>query len=247
MKWNSYRDFWTDMKINILTIFPDMFAPLRMSMLGRAIDNGIIELNITDIRDYTTDRHNRVDDTPYGGGAGMIMRAGPLLDALADVQTADSHTVVLAPAGCLYTQKKAREYAEKEHLILIAGHYEGIDARVYEKAEELVSVGDYIVTGGELPSMLIADSVVRLLDGVLRRESTEDESFENGLLEYPQYTKPQEIHGMKVPDVLLSGDHGAIKEWRRTQSLRLTRENRPDLYEKFMQSEKKNLTSEGQE
>ena len=159
----------------------------------------------------------------------MIMRAGPLLDALADVQTADSHTVVLAPAGCLYTQKKAREYAEKEHLILIAGHYEGIDARVYEKAEELVSVGDYIVTGGELPSMLIADSVVRLLDGVLRRESTEDESFENGLLEYPQYTKPQEIHGMKVPDVLLSGDHARIGQWRRAESMNTTLLVRPDL------------------
>ena len=235
------------MKITFLTMCPqDYDSFLKTPVIRRAAEKCICSFEVKDIRPYAGGSFRHIDDSPYGGGAGMIMRAGPLLDALAEVQQADSHTVVLAPAGCLYTQKKAREYAEKDHLILIAGHYEGIDARVYEKADELVSVGDYIVTGGELPSMLIADSVVRLLDGVLRKASTDDESFENGLLEYPQYTKPQEVHGMKVPDVLLSGNHGAIEAWRKEQSLRLTEKNRPDLYEKYLTAQK-NLTGDGQE
>ncbi len=221
---------------------------LKTPVIARAVERKICEIEVKDIRPYAGGSFRHIDDSPYGGGAGMILRAGPVLDALKDVRQEGSHTVILAPAGVLYNQKKAREYAEKDHLILIAGHYEGMDARIYEKVDELVSLGDYIVTGGELPSMIIADSVVRLLDGVLRKASTEDESFENGLLEYPQYTKPREIEGMKVPDVLLSGDHGAIEKWRRQQSLRITKKQRPDLFARYeLSEEEKSLIEDDQE
>ena len=226
------------MKINILTIFPDMFAPLRMSMLGRAIDNGIIELNITDIRDYTTDRHNRVDDTPYGGGAGMVMQVQPVMDAY-DAKGCGGRVIYMSPRGAVLSEDLARDLAEEDEITMICGHYEGIDQRVLDRlgAEE-VSIGDYVLTGGELPAMVLVDTVARFIDGVLAGEdSVNDESIYSGLLEYPQYSKPREYDGDEVPEILLSGNHGEIDLWRWEQSLKLTKERRPDLFEKYLKSE----------
>ena len=237
------------MKITFLTMFPESFGSfLETPVIQRAADQGICTFEVTDIRPFAGGSFRHIDDSPYGGGAGMILRPGPVLDALDSVRTEGAYTAVLAPAGKRFTQKKAREYAEKEHLILICGHYEGVDARIYEEADELISVGDYIVTGGELPAMIVCDAVVRLLDGVLRRESTDDESFEDGLLEYPQYTKPRVCRGKEVPAVLLSGNHEAIRKWRRKQSLLLTRKNRPDLFAQYpLSEEEKSLIEDDQE
>ena len=203
------------MKINILTIFPDMFAPLRMSMLGRAIDNGIIELDITDIRDYTTDRHNRVDDTPYGGGAGMVMQVQPILDAF-NAKGYGGEVLYMSPRGEMLSGDLAKELSEKDEMTILCGHYEGVDQRALDRlgARE-VSIGDYVLTGGELPAMVLIDTVARFLDGVLAgEESVTDESVYSGLLEYPQYSKPREYEGDEVPEILLSGNHGEIDLWR---------------------------------
>ena len=226
------------MKINILTIFPDMFAPLRMSMLGRAIDNGIIELNIIDIRDYTTDRHNRVDDTPYGGGAGMVMQVQPILDAFRE-GGCDGDVIYMSPRGEILSGDMARELSEKDEITILCGHYEGVDQRALDRlgARE-VSIGDYVLTGGELPAMVLIDTMARFIDGVLAGdESVSDESIYSGLLEYPQYSKPREYDGDGVPEILLSGNHGEIDLWRWEQSLALTRERRPDLFEAYVKSE----------
>ncbi len=237
------------MKITILTIFPEMFRDfLATSIVSRAIARGIAEIEIRDIRDYAYGSYRHVDDSPFGGGAGMVMKCQPVLDALEAVRTPQSHTVLMSPAGKVYDQKKAHEYAALDHLILICGHYEGVDARIQKHTDELISIGDYVLTGGELAAMVISDSVVRLLDGVIRAESTSEESHENGLLEYPQYTKPADYKGDRVPDVLLSGHHENIRKWRLKQSLKLTRECRPDLFEKYeLNEEEKKLLEEPDE
>lgn len=228
------------MKYNILTIFPEMFTPLRESMLGRASENGIIEFNIINFRDYTKDKHNRVDDTPYGGGAGMILQVDPIISAIRDKELKGKF-IYMSPRGKILNEEKARELSTKDEITIICGHYEGIDQRVLDelRAEE-ISVGDYILTGGELPAMLLIDCVSRFLDGVLSsEESMEDESIYSGLLEYPQYTKPREIIEREVPQVLLSGNHELIRLWRFEQSLRLTKEIRPDLFMEYINSGRK--------
>lgn len=226
------------MKINILTIFPDMFSPLRMSMLGRAMDNGIIEFNVTDIRDYTADRHNRVDDTPYGGGAGMVMQVQPILDAFRE-SGFGGDVIYMSPRGEMLSGPLARELSEKEEITILCGHYEGVDQRALDRlgARE-VSIGDYVLTGGELPAMVLIDTLARFIDGVLAGdESVNDESVYSGLLEYPQYSKPREYEGDEVPEILLSGNHGEIDLWRWEQSLKLTKERRPDMFEAYVSSE----------
>ncbi|WP_071131955.1 tRNA (guanosine(37)-N1)-methyltransferase TrmD [Alterileibacterium massiliense] len=228
------------MKYNILTIFPEMFTPLRESMLGRASENGIIEFNIINFRDYTKDKHNRVDDTPYGGGAGMILQVDPIISAIRDKELKGKF-IYMSPRGKILNEEKARELSTKDEITMICGHYEGIDQRVLDElhAEE-ISVGDFILTGGELPAMLLIDCVSRFIDGVLSsEESMEDESIYSGLLEYPQYTKPREIIEREVPEVLLSGNHELIRLWRFEQSLRLTKEIRPDLFTEYINSGRK--------
>ena len=218
------------MKITILTICPEQFGDFQKTpLISRAVAAGLLALSIIDIRDYAPGSFRHVDDSPYGGGAGMILRCQPVLDALEAVRTPQSHVAVLAPIGKPYVQADAHRLAAMEELILICGHYEGMDARIYPHADELLSIGDYILTGGELPAMVIADSVMRLVKGSMKEESTIEESFENGLLEYPQYTRPADYNGQKVPEILLSGDHEAIRKWRKEEALRITRENRPDL------------------
>ena len=223
------------MKINILTIFPEMFGPLRQSMLGRAADNGILEISVTDIRDYTLDRHNRVDDTPYGGGAGMVMQVQPVLDAFRG-SGYGGEVIYMSPRGELLSGELAQELAGLEEITVLCGHYEGIDQRALDALDvREVSIGDYVLTGGELPAMVLIDTVARFLDGVLSsEESVMDESVYSGLLEYPQYSKPREYEGMDVPDVLLSGNHKEIKRWRWEQSLELTAERRPDMMQKYL-------------
>ena len=224
-----------NMKINILTIFPEMFGPLRQSMLGRAADNGILEISVTDIRDYTLDRHNRVDDTPYGGGAGMVMQVQPVLDAFRG-SGYGGEVIYMSPRGELLSGELAQELAGFEEITVLCGHYEGIDQRALDALDvREVSIGDYVLTGGELPAMVLIDTVARFLDGVLSsEESVMDESVYSGLLEYPQYSKPREYEGMDVPDVLLSGNHKEIKRWRWEQSLELTAERRPDMMQKYL-------------
>lgn len=223
------------MKINILTIFPEMFEPLRSSMLGRAIDKGILDISVTDIRDYTLDKHNRVDDTPYGGGAGMVMQIQPILDAFRS-QGYGGEVIYMSPRGEMLSGTLARELAGSGEITILCGHYEGVDQRALDAlhARE-VSIGDYVVTGGELPAMVLIDTMARFIDGVLAsEESVMDESVYSGLLEYPQYSRPAEYEGMEVPEVLLSGDHGRIARWRWEKSLELTAERRPDLLEEYI-------------
>ena len=226
------------MKINILTIFPEMFAPLSISMLGRAADAGIIELNIADIRDYTLDRHNRVDDAPYGGGAGMIMKVQPIMDAFRQCSFG-GEVIYMSPRGEKLSAKLACELSKLPEMTILCGHYEGVDQRALDSlgARE-VSIGDYVLTGGELPAMVLIDAVARFIDGVLAgEESVLDESIYSGLLEYPHYSRPQEYEGREVPEVLLSGNHGEVDLWRWEQSLKLTKERRPDLFKAYIDSE----------
>ncbi|MBQ9032386.1 MAG: tRNA (guanosine(37)-N1)-methyltransferase TrmD [Parasporobacterium sp.] len=218
------------MKISILTICPEQFHDFRNTpLISRGIASGLLELEIVDIRDFADGCFRKVDDSPYGGGAGMILRCQPVLDALASVRREDSHVILLTPAGQPFHQKTAHRLAQQTHLIFLCGHFEGMDARICAFADEQISIGDYILTGGELPAMVITDSVMRLVKGSMKEESIREESFEQGILEYPQYTRPVEYQGMKVPEILLSGDHAAIREWRRQQALRITKEIRPDL------------------
>ena len=226
------------MKINILTLFPDMLEPLRQSMLGRAIDNGILELDVTDIRDYTTDKHNRVDDTPYGGGAGMVMQVQPILDAC-EGKGYGGEVLYMSPRGELLDGAVAEELSKKDEITILCGHYEGVDQRALDMlgARE-ISIGDYVLTGGELPAMVLVDTVARFVEGVIsKEESVMNESIYSGLLEYPHYSRPAEYKGVEVPEVLLSGDHGAVDLWRWEQSLALTKERRPDLFEKYLAEE----------
>ena len=222
------------MKISILTIAPEQFGSLGEDhVISRAQQLGELTLRVADIRDYAEGSFRAVDDSPYGGGAGMILRAAPVAAAIRDCREEGEETcvVIFSPIGERYTQKTAADFARLDHLILVCGHFEGIDARVFPMADRVVSMGDYILSGGEIGAMAVADSVARLLPGVLKRGSLEEESFTGGLLEYPQYTRPAEFEGMQVPPVLLSGDHAAILAWRREKSLELTRRYRPDLLE----------------
>ena len=236
------------MRIDIITLFPEMFAgPFGDSITKRATDNGILDIHFTNPRDFTYDKHHQVDDAPFGGGSGMVLKPEPMFRALRAVKAAAGdeaegacRTVLLCPSGKTFTQEKAKELASFEHLILICGHYEGFDHRITEHlADELLSIGDYVLTGGELPAMVVTDAVSRMLPGVLGSpDSAPTDSFYDGLLEYPQYTRPRDYNGMTVPDILFSGDHAKIREWRRRESLRLTLELRPDLLEHAELSEK---------
>ena len=222
------------MIIKILTLFPEMFDGfLSNSIIKRAIAKDVIKVELINIRDYTTDKYRRVDSEPVGGGAGLVMKCQPIVDAISVNKTNESHIIMLSPRGNIYNQKRARELSEEKELILLCGHYEGIDERVNKYVDEQISIGDYILTGGELGAMVISDSIIRLLDGAIAEESTEEESFDNGLLEYPQYTEPYDFNGDKVPDILYCGNHTAINKWRQKQSLYLTKELRPDLFEKY--------------
>ena len=218
------------MKISILTVCPEQFGDFqRTPLVARAVKKGLLELEIIDIRDHAPGCFRKVDDSPYGGGAGLILRCQPVLAALEEVRSQKSHTVVLTPIGKPYKQEDARRLSGTEHLILICGHFEGMDARIYSYADEMISIGDYILSGGELPAMIITDSVLRLVEGSIKPGSLAEESFDNGLLEYPQYTRPADYRGQKVPDVLLSGNHEEIQKWRRENAVRITARLRPDL------------------
>lgn len=218
------------MKFSVLTLFPDMFSPLKQSIIGKAIEDKKIELNLINIRDFSKDKHNKVDDTPYGGGAGMVMKADVVYDAYEHIKDENAKVIFLSPQGKTLNQNKVKELATEEHIILLCGHYEGIDQRVIDEiVDEEISIGDYVLTGGELPAMVLIDSVSRYVEGVLSKDSIKEESFTNNLLEYPQYTRPEIFHGIKVPEVLLSGHHENIKKWREEQSLKNTLQKRPNL------------------
>lgn len=220
------------MKITILTLFPEMYQGfLSTSILKRAIAKGVVSIDVVDIRSYTKDKYGRVDSAPIGGGAGLIMKCQPVIDALKAQK--EGKKILFSPRGRTFSQEKAHALSKEEHIILLCGHYEGMDERISSYIDEELSIGDYILTGGELASMVVSDAIIRLLDGAIKEESTIEESFENGLLEYPQYTEPYEYDGKKVPDILYSGNHGAIEKWRKKESLRITKERRPDLFIKF--------------
>ena len=218
------------MKFDVLTLFPEMFEPLNSSIIGRAKEKNLIEINLINIRDFSKDKHKKVDDTPYGGGAGMVMMPDVVYDAYKSVEDKNAKVIYMSPQGNKLTQKKVEELAKKEHLIILCGHYEGIDQRVIDKiVDEEISIGDYVLTGGEIPAMVLIDSVSRYNSGVIAEESREEESFANGLLEYPQYTRPEVFEGVKVPEVLLSGHHANIEKWRKEKALEITKLKRPDL------------------
>lgn len=221
------------MKIDILTLFPEMFSALESSIIGRAKKEKKLEINVHDIRKYTLDKHNKCDDMPFGGGAGMVMMAQPIADAIESIdKDHKAHRVFLSPRGRVFNQKIVLEYAKKKDLLLLCGHYEGVDQRVIDLyIDEELSIGDYVLTGGEIPAMVVADAVSRYVDGVISKESLLQESFSSNLLEYPQYTRPQDFRGQKVPKVLVSGNHGEVDKWRREKSMEITKKNRPDLLE----------------
>ena len=221
------------MKFDVLTLFPEMFEILHQSIIGKAIEKDLIHIQITNIRDFSKDKHKKVDDTPYGGGAGMVMRPDVVYDAYKSVKDEHAKVIYMSPQGKKLNQKKVEELAKESHLIILCGHYEGIDQRVLDKiVDEEISIGDYVLTGGEIPAMVLIDSVSRYVEGVLKEDSIKEESFSNGLLEYPQYTRPEVFKGMKVPEVLLSGHHENIEKWRKEKSLEITRKKRPELLEK---------------
>lgn len=221
------------MKISILTLFPGLFENFKTeSIIKRAIDKGLVDIEVINIRDFSKLNNSQVDDTPYGGGAGMVMMVDVVVDAIESVKTPDSKVYLMSPAGKVYNQKMAYELSECKHLILVCGHYEGIDERITHFIDGEISIGDYVLTGGEIPAMVITDSVTRLLDGVITRDSLSDESFTGDLLDYPTYTRPVEFRGYKVPDVLLSGHHKNIDDWRMNERIKRTQERRPDLNNK---------------
>ena len=232
------------MKIDILTLFPEMFLPLQTSIIGRAQENNLLKIELTNFRDYSKDRLKHVDDTPYGGGAGMVIKPEPIYDAYKDIISKNdfsSHKVIyMSPKGKVLDQEKAKELSKEEHLIILCGHYEGVDERIIEEiVDEEISIGDYVLTGGELPAMVLVDCLARNIEGVLSDDSTKDESFTNYLLEYPQYTRPEEFMGRKVPEVLLSGNHAEVDKWRLEKSIEITKSRRPDLYEKYNEMKNK--------
>lgn len=218
------------MRIDILTLFPNMFNGVFLeSIIKRAVDDKIVSINLVNFREYTNDPHNKVDDTPYGGGAGMVLMAQPIFDCVKSLKGPDSKVILLSPSGIPYKQKMAYDLSREKHLILICGHYEGFDERIKSICDAEISIGDYVLTGGEIPAMVLVDSIVRLLPGVITSESHLNDSFNDNLLDYPTYTKPRVYEGMEVPEVLLSGDHKKISEYREKERLRITKENRPDL------------------
>ena len=218
------------MKFDVLTLFPEMFSSLEESIIGKAREKGLIEINLINIRDFSKDKHKKVDDTPYGGGAGMVMMPDVVYDAYSSIQDKNAKVIYMSPQGKVLNQEKVQELSKEESLILLCGHYEGIDQRVLDEiVDEEISIGDYVLTGGELPAMVLIDAVGRYVKGVLNDESTQEESFSNNRLEYPQYTRPEVFRGKRVPEVLLSGHHGNIKKWRDEQSLEITKIKRPDL------------------
>lgn len=223
------------MKIDVLSLFPKMFTPMQESIIGKAIERGSLSFDVTDFRDYTTNKHNNVDDYPFGGGAGMLLTAQPIFDAIEAIKQKDEngsagHVVLLDPAGTKFDHRAAERLAKHDHLTFICGHYEGYDERIKTLVDEELSLGDYVLTGGELGAMVMIDATVRFLPDVLgNRESASGDSFQDGLLEYPQYTRPADFRGMKVPDVLISGNHQKIADWRLKESLKKTYLRRPDL------------------
>lgn len=230
------------MKIDILTLFPNMFSGfMNESIIKRAIDEKKVTINTVNFRDYAKNKHKKVDDTPYGGGSGMVLMCQPIFDAVDSVRTEKSKVVLLSPQGKKFSQKKAYELSKEEHLVFICGHYEGFDERIKSICDEEISIGDYVLTGGELPAMVITDSIVRLLPGVIDEQSHLNDSFNDNLLDYPTYTKPRNYKGMQVPEVLLSGDHEKIKEWRDEKRLKITSEKRPDLLNKKVKLNKSGI------
>ena len=227
------------MKIDILSLFPEMYdGPFCESILKRAQSEGKVEINIHNFRDYTTDIHGNVDDTPFGGGQGMVWCCQPIFDCVKALRRDDSIVIMMTPSGKVYNQKMAYDLSKKKHLIILCGHYEGFDERIRSICDMEISIGDYVLTGGELPSMVLVDSIVRLLPGVIKEESSNNESFNNYLLDYPVYTKPRIYEGMEVPEVLLSGDHKKIDEYRFSEQIRKTKEVRKDLLEKYYEEKK---------
>ena len=221
------------MKIDILTLFPKMFEGiLEESIVKRAIEKGIVQINVIDFRKFSKLSNHQVDDTPYGGGSGMVLRCEPLVEAIESIKTKDSKVLLMCPQGVPYKEKKALELSKETHLIFVCGHYEGYDERIRAFVDEEISIGDYVLTGGEIPAMAIMDSVVRLLPGVIKEDSYLEDSFMNNRLDYPTYTKPASFRGLKVPEVLLSGDHAKIKQWREEKALENTLKRRKDLLEK---------------
>ena len=218
------------MRFDILTLFPEMFKTLNQSVIGKAIEKELININIINIRDFSKDKHKKVDDTPYGGGAGMVIKPDVVYDAYKSVEDKNAKVIYLSPQGKTLTQEKVKSLSKEKHIILLCGHYEGIDQRVLEKiVDEEISIGDYVVTGGELPAMILIDSVSRYTEGVISSESRKEESFSNRLLEYPQYTRPEIFEGVKVPEILVSGHHANIEKWRKQKSIENTSKKRPDI------------------
>ena len=221
------------MKFDVLTLFPEMFSSLEQSIIGRAVENEHISINLINIRDFSTDKHKKVDDTPYGGGAGMVMMPDVIYSAYKSLESSDAKVIYMSPKGKTLNQEKVEELSKESHLIILCGHYEGIDQRVLDKiVDEEISIGDYVLTGGEIPAMVLIDSVSRYVKGVLKEDSIKEETFSNGLLEYPQYTRPEIFQGERVPEVLLSGNHQEIDKWRKEKSLEITKKNRPDILKK---------------
>ncbi len=226
------------MKYHILTLFPEMFEPIKQSILGRALEKQIIDINLVNIRDFSKDKHKKVDDTPYGGGAGMVIRPDVVYDAYRSLKS-KSKVIYLSPQGKVLNQKKVVELSKENELILLCGHYEGIDQRVLDEiVDEEISIGDYVLTGGEIPAMVLIDSISRYVEGVLSEDSVTEESFSNGLLEYPQYTRPEVFENTEVPEVLKSGHHEKINEWRRKESLKNTYKKKPNLLDNVILTDK---------
>ena len=222
------------MKIDILTLFPNLFeGAFTESIIKRCVEKGLVEINIHNFRDYTLDPHGNVDDTPFGGGAGMVLTCQPIFDCVNSIKTPESKVILMTPRGKTYNQSMAVNLSHEKHLIIICGHYEGFDERIRSLCDMEISIGDYVLTGGEIPSMILVDSITRLLDGAITSESLSSESFTDNLLDYPTYTKPRVYNNMEVPEVLLSGDHKKIDEYRLNERIRITKENRPDLWEKY--------------
>ena len=227
------------MRIDILTLFPNLFeGAFTESIIKRTIEKGIVSINIHNFRDYTLDPHGNVDDTPFGGGAGMVLACQPIFDCVNSIKTPESKVILMTPRGKTYNQSMAVNLSHEKHLIIICGHYEGFDERIRSLCDMEISIGDYVLTGGEIPSMILVDSITRLLDGAITSDSLESESFTDNLLDYPTYTKPRVYNNMEVPDILLSGDHKKIDEYRLHERERITKENRPDLWEKYNEDNK---------
>lgn len=221
------------MKINFITLFPNFYEPFKNeSITKRAIEKGLLEVNVVDFREFTTNKHNKVDDEVYGGGQGMLLMVEPIDKAL---DTVGGKKILMSPQGKPFTQEIAARLAQEKEITFVAGHYEGFDERVRSLVDEEISIGDYVLTGGELPSMVIADATVRLLPGVIREDSHVQDSFQDDLLDFPQYTRPREYKGMEVPEVLLNGNHAEIEKWRKNEQIKRTKENRPDIYAKYLE------------